>query len=184
MKLKKQWLLAVLVMALCSLCLTVPVFAQSDDAIVSPALSILAWQNGVAKSAVGVDLDFDADDFKRALNTSHLSSITVTKLPKSSDGVLRLGESEVKEGQIISAANLSFLTFSFSGNEIKSSEFCFCTDLGSYEIQCGLFSLPYENDRPIVSSKEGAAILVGTYRDVSYFWIVGCIRSRRGCIGL
>lgn len=172
MKLKKQWLLVALVTVLGSLCLSVPVFAQSNEAVVSPALSVLAWQNGMAKSAVGDEMDFNAADFERALNASKISSITVTKLPQSTDGVLRLGESEVREGQTISAANLSFLTFSFLGNEIKNSAFCFYTDLGRYEIRCGLFSLPYENNRPIVSSDGDAAVSVGTYRDVSYFgWL-------------
>lgn len=167
----RRWM-AFFVTVLMSLCLLLSqsVAAKENAGQVSPALSVLANQNAMAKAGlINEDIGFSATDFERALNVSSLTSLTVTELPARSDGILYLGGSEVTTGQVISRANLSFLKFVFMSEEIRSSAFCFSTNHGDYEIACMLYALPYENRTPVISSAEDAAISVGTYRDISVY---------------
>lgn len=146
-----------------------PVNASETPAMVSPALEILSSESGMAKACVGEELGFDAADFERALNVSELSYITVTSVPNKADGALFLGGVEVSEGQVISRANISYLTFSFMNEAVKDSAFCFSTNLGGYEIECSMYSLAYENRVPVINETGTAAMAVSTYRDVVVF---------------
>ena len=153
------------------LCLPRAVFAESAEMeAVSPALFILAEENEMAKACLrGEELGFEASDFERALNISSVGAIHITELPERTDGILYLGGSEVTEGQTISRANISRLTFVFMNEEIESSAFRFSTNLGTYDLACAIYSLPYENRSPIVSSASEDVVSVSTYKDVCVF---------------
>lgn len=170
MVLGKYFALAATVMTMLCACLVLPTAAENTVEAVSPALDILAEQSRMAKAAItGEDVVFSAEDFERALNVSRVSSLTVTSVPARADGILYLGDSEVSEGQVISRANISYLKFVFMNEEITDSVFCFSTDLGAYDIKCAMYSLEYKNERPVVSSANGAALSVGTYKDVTVY---------------
>ena len=153
------------------LCFSLSASATDSGAqMVSPALAILAQQNTMAKAGVtGEDIDFAANDFERALNVSSIDSITVTKLPDRSDGILYLGGSEVLAGQTVSRANIPYLTFVFMSEDITDSAFCFSTNHGAYELECALYRLEYENRVPVVSSVSDTVISVSTYKDISVY---------------
>ncbi len=144
--------------------------AAENDASVSPALEILAEQCTVAMSeSDGREIGFEANDFEKALNLSRISSIKVTSLPERSDGILYLGDSEVREGQVISRANISYMKFVFMNEEVRDTSFCFSTNLGTYDIPCSLYRLEYENLRPTVSVADDLSLTVGTYRDITVY---------------
>lgn len=159
------------VIALVMLCLSLSCFAEStEEPMVSPALAILAGKSMMATSGmVGNEICFDAETFERALNVSAITSITVTGLPERSDGILYLGGSEVAVGQTISRANIPYMTFVFMSEDITDSAFRFSTNHGSYDIECSLYCLTYENRRPEVSSVSEAVVSVSTYRDVCVY---------------
>lgn len=153
------------------LCFSLSVYAtEPEQQMVSPALAILAQRNAMAKAGLtGEDIGFHADEFERALNVSSVESITVTKLPERSDGILYLGGSELHEGQTVSRANISHLTFVFMSEDITDSAFCFSTNHGAYELECALYRLEYENRVPVVSSVSDTVVSVSTYRDISVY---------------
>ena len=151
------------------ICLILPIAAKNNTSV-SPALGVIAEENGMAMAArVGEDIGFSAEVFERAMNVSSITSLTVTELPERTDGILYLGNSEVSVGQVISRANVSFLKFVFCNKEIQNSSFRFSTDRGQYDIECGLYSLKYENRCPSVVSNNKEALEVGTYRDIMVY---------------
>ncbi|MBQ2999630.1 MAG: hypothetical protein IJD64_04135, partial [Clostridia bacterium] len=94
----KQWksfLLSVgfLFLVLCGTTFaSVAVRTVADTEPVSPALCVLAEQHSMAKAAVrGNPIEFEHDDFARAMNLAKVSEITVTEVPPISDGELRVG---------------------------------------------------------------------------------------------
>ena len=170
MVLGKWFALTATVMTMLFVCFALPSSAEDSDSLVSPALEFLAEQSGMAKAGVtGEDISFLADDFERALNVSRISSLTVTSLPERSDGILYLGDSEVSEGQVISRANISYLKFVFMSEDVTDSAFCFSTNHGVYNIECAMYSLEYENERPVVSSASDLTLAVGTYKNVAVY---------------
>ncbi len=146
-----------------------PILAEQERAVVSPALNILSKQNTMALYGTeNREISFEATDFERALNVSKLVSVTVTELPSRADGILYLGGSEVEVGQVIARANLSQLKFVFMSEDINNSSFCFSTDLGEHTISCNLYSLTYENQKPVISMGD-AVMTVSTYCDVKVY---------------
>ena len=94
---------------------------QKNDATldVSSALSVIAKQNDMAKCAVvNNKIVFSADDFERYINTTELSSITITSVPELVDGCLCVGDVTVNAGQTISSENLSLLNYKANNESV------------------------------------------------------------------
>ena len=150
-----------------SLGMLVTAEAQSN-AVVSCALNIISDSSHMALSCVADnELVFETEDFERALDISQVASITVTKLPERSEGVMYIGNSEVSVGQTLSRAEIGRMRFEFLGENVNKSSFCFFTDLGRHEIECMLYSLKYANTAP--TTDVGKAIAVSTYKNVSCY---------------
>ena len=143
--------------------------AEAEDrAVVSRALDIISKNSHVAMSCVADSkLDFEAEDFERALNLSKITSITVTELPEKSEGILCVGSREVSEGQTISRADIARMSFEFLGENVSESSFCFFSNQGDHEIRCKLYTLKYANTAPIANV--GGAEAVSTYKNISCF---------------
>lgn len=136
---------------------------------VSAGLDILAEQTQMSKAGlVGEGVSFEASDFERALNVSVLSSITLTKLPSRADGVLYLGSGEVSEGQIISRANIGYLTFVCGNGQVRDSSFSFSTN-GAYEMTCKLYLLDDINYSPTLSAVPEETLAVSTYENIAVY---------------
>lgn len=148
--------------------LSIATAAQSEKrAPVSPALNILAGKTDMAKAAVtGDNIGFTGEDFKRSLNVTKLSLITVEALPSEGDGKLMLGTASVSAGQSISEANLDMLTFVPSSNDIKKSSFTFSFGEG-YSVTCNMFFLEKVNYSPTLSLAPESALKLSTHDSVA-----------------
>lgn len=143
--------------------------AEKCEPRLSAGLDVLAEREQMTKTGLLADgISFEATDFERALNLSSLSSITVTRLPSRADGVLYLGSAEVSEGQVISRANIGYLTFVGSNHNVRSSAFCFSTD-GGYEMTCNLCLVENVNYSPTLSAVPEAALAVSTYENIAVY---------------
>jgi hypothetical protein len=134
---------------------------------VSPALDIIARENGVIKSGVLSDgeMCFDVDDFDLALWVN-VGSIKVTELPSTECGRLMLDNLYVVENQVIYRDDFSMLKFVNTG---KSSEavFKFKPNGHEYEIECSVISLKEVNLSP--ASSNGATISAWTMKNIPCF---------------
>jgi hypothetical protein len=115
----------------------------------------------------GQELSFEADDFKRALNRSALSYVTVRSLPSGADGTLYLGNTAVREGQSISAANLSLLSFAAASDRVETASFTFTVDETAYPITCSLHLLRALNNCPTLEQAPETALAVSTHEDIA-----------------
>lgn len=145
-----------------------------QTALLSPAMSILADEGGMAKSAlVGESIKFTSEDFARVMNIESVSSVTITELPPISDGELRVGSAVITGEQTLSAASLSLMTFSSSA-AVRSSQFKFKVNDLPYEMTCKLYSLDEQNYAPTLAYAPLTAVEVSTYEEVSCFGRLPC----------
>ena len=176
---KIYWLIYSAAAMLLMLCTTLtscsePSDESKENALLSPAMSILAEKGEMAKAALaGESIKFTAEDFARVMNIESVSSITVTELPPITDGELRVGAAVVTGEQTLSAASVALMTFS-SSNSVKTSQFKFKVNDLPYEMTCKLYSLEKENYAPTLAYAPLTAVEVSTYEDVSCFGRLPC----------
>ena len=73
--------------------------AARETPPVSPGLRVIAEDNSMAKATLrGNTLKIYREDFARAMNLSKIDSITVTRVPPSSEGELRVGNTVLTGG--------------------------------------------------------------------------------------
>ena len=177
----KQWksfLLSVgfLFLVLCGTTVaSVAVRTVADTEPVSPALCVLAEQNSMAKAAVrGNPIEFEHDDFARAMNLANVSEITVTEVPPIADGELRVGAIVVEKGQKIRGDNLSFLSYVASSAEIDESSFRFRVGNSPVEMTCFLYLLDRANEAPTLGFVPKASLNVSTHKNVTLYGTLPC----------
>lgn len=73
----------------------------------------------------GKKIVFSDTDIKQGLAISDFDSITVTKLPKSTEGTLMLAGRRVGEGSVIRRKNIGALVFIPASKDVKESSFSF-----------------------------------------------------------
>ena len=117
---------------------------------------------------LGETLSFREKDFKQALGTSKLSSITITSLPERSEGSLLLASSRVSKGDSIPASALDLLKFIPVDKTVEGSGFTFTAGnvAGGAEITCRIRLVDKKNAAPTAA---GGALSVLTQSDISYF---------------
>ena len=131
--------------------------------LVSPALSVLAEQTGMAMSApVGNPVQFTKDDFLRAANLSDFTYLVITSAPSEKEGKLLVGSTTVEAGQRISAANIEQLSFSGAKNSIGGS-FGFAVDGGAYSYTCRVRFTRTVNYAPTLRGAPKLELAVSTY---------------------
>lgn len=165
---------AVLTSVLLALLLTVlitAVSAEGDGArpTVSYGVNVLSARMDMAVSVpMGNDLSFCEDDFARALNLSRVEKITVRSLPPEAAGELLLGSSRVAVGQTVSGANLSYLSFVPSNEQISHASFTF--DVGSSTVfVCNMYFLDEINYTPTLAMTPTLSLEVSTYKDLDAY---------------
>lgn len=142
--------------------------AAEEKSIVSPAISVVAKNSYVAKSCLAGDaFTFDAEDFEKALNLSNVSSITITRLPDNTEGVLKLGNVEIDEGQTISRANIGYMNYVFLGEGVSESSFDFTANGEVHELECKVFSLKRKNEKPLADVRND--VNASTYKNVNLY---------------
>ena len=148
--------------------------SDTDTAPLSPALSVLAEDSGMAKAGlVGKSISFQADDFARALNLSSVSSITITQAPAVSEGELRVGSTVLNSGQTVSAASISLMTYVPASNVTKSS-FRFSAEGSGYDMPCELYMLNSMNYAPTLSEVPKNYLEVSTHKNITLYGTLPC----------
>ncbi len=144
-------------------------------ALVSPALSVIAEDNGMAMAGlIGNDIAFEHDDFARALNVASVDSIIITQAPDISAGELRVGSTVVNSGQKISASSLSRLTYTASSRESTRASFRFRTEDSGYDLPCELYLLTKQNHSPTLSEVPKNYLQVSTHKNITLYGTLPC----------
>ncbi len=85
-----------------------------------------AGNNALIKTGlVGKKLNFSDTDFKQGLTISDFDSITITELPKSSEGTLMLAGRRVGVGTTVRRKNIGALVFIPASKDVSESKFMF-----------------------------------------------------------
>lgn len=118
---------------------------------------------------LGEKIKLTAEDFKSALSVTNFDSITVTRLPKSSEGTLLLGGRRVKEGQTVKRRALSNLIFVPESRNITEASFEFVMNGVGAEspVTFRLRFIEKGNGAPTVPSAETAAVSVSTQSGIT-----------------
>ena len=146
---KKLGILACALLAFMMLAVSV----QAVGAL-SPAMGILQEECTVIKTGVGKNtVTFTEEDFGTVFGESEFLGIVITKLPSLSDGVLKLGALDVREGQIVAKNALRALRF-IPAEAGKTAFFGFKPYGGAYEKDfiCTVYMLDSLNFAPTASA--------------------------------
>ncbi len=142
---------------------------------VSPALCVIAEDNGMALSGlIGNDICFEPQDFARALNVSAVENIVITQTPDTAAGELRVGTTVVNAGQTISAASLSQMTYTARSKESTRATFRFRAEDAGYDMPCELYLLSKTNAAPTLSDVPESYLNVSTHRNITLYGTLPC----------
>lgn len=119
---------------------------------------------------LGKKLCFSDADFKSALALPEFETITVTKLPSSTEGTLLLGGRRVSEGRVIKQKNLGALVFFPASDKVTEAGFSFTVDgyAGGNEIKCTMKFIDKVNYPPEPSDKTSVTTF-NTQESISVF---------------
>lgn len=116
---------------------TLPGMAQDNIACLSPGLDVISASSGMIVSAVnGNTVVFTAEDFSQCYMVDDDFSITVLSLPDVSSGILKIGNTSVSIGQVLTSDSLNSMRFTPSENCAEAS-FVFTFD-GMYSAPCSV----------------------------------------------
>lgn len=136
--------------------------------LLSPGLANIAAHCDLRVSAAaGGTVIIVKDDFLRALNRKDIESISITSLPRISEGELTVSGVAIKVGDVISGDDLSKIEFVPSGSHITNSSFTFTEGDSAYEITGNIYMLAEANSVPVIRDISVGTI-VSTYRELSY----------------
>ncbi len=142
----------------------------NGQSTVSFGLDVIAYRNQMAIAGVkGNMLNFSAERFACAMNLSSIDCITVTELPDMSCGSLYIGSEGVSVGQVISAANISLMTYEESRTGVgNKASFKFTVNDSSYEMVCNIFMIDKVNYSPSVKRASLVSLNNETYRNIKF----------------
>lgn len=126
----------------------------------SPAMNVLQEDCTVIKTGVGKNtVTFTEEDFGTVFGESEFLGIVITRLPSLSDGVLKLGVLDVREGQVIAKNALKALRF-IPAEAGKTASFGFKPYGRAYENDfiCTVYMLDSLNFAPTASADALCAV--------------------------
>lgn len=132
-------------------------------------VAVIADEVKIIKSGLfGRKISFSDADFKQGLCINSFEKITITKLPKSSDGTLMLAGRRVGEGTEIKRKNIPSLVFIPTSKDISEASFGFTVDsyASGEEINFILKFTDKVNYEPEINSDESCALAVSTQREI------------------
>ena len=144
-------------------------FAITSSAIFGTGTAVFANDVTMIKTGLlGHKLNFSEADFKSTFAVSDFNSITVTRLPLSTEGMLLIGGRRVKEGQKITRRNTSLLVFVPKDNEVTEARFSFKLDGNvNTETECIIKFIDRINYAPEPPTDSKAAGAVVTQREIA-----------------
>ncbi len=124
----------------------------------------------IKSGLAGRKLCFTDADFKSAMCLSEFKSITVTKLPESSDGTLFIGGRRVSEGRVIKQKNLGALVFVPKDKNVTEASFTFSSEgyMGGAEIECIMKFSDKVNYAPKID-KDFTSEAIATQENISVY---------------
>ncbi len=138
---------------------------KETSPVVSYGLHVLAAnEEAVFSGLCGNEIGFTAGDICRVMNLSSFSYITVTQLPDAGEGTLFAGAVGAREGQVISAGSISYLSFA-AADDTKPGEATMriMVDDSGYEMTCRLCLLDGLNYTPTVSLAPEISLSLETF---------------------
>ncbi len=186
MKIKKKLLFPLFsVIMLALLCAALTVGAATDDDMTATSADdtapIAAPYSSFGKLTADIPMVksglrqnagvcFTEADFKQALGLARFEAITVTSLPDARDGVLKLSQMKVQEGQTIRAEYLSSLTFVPTSASVSQATFTFTCDdyAGGAPMTCVVRILEKVNAAPQIDSAE-STLAVSTQSGITVY---------------
>ena len=178
MKTKKNVLFSfcfsVLVVAACAAAGIGALAADFSEHTLSPAISLLAEDNSMAVAGLkGENIKFECDDFARVMNLSSVDSITITEVPSTACGELRVGEKIVHNGQVLGKGDIERLVYT-PMSVSSSASFRFKIDGFAHDVPCNLYLLPDRNSSPVLDVTPSLSSTVGTHKNVMLFGTLPC----------
>ena len=163
-KMKKITKITAVTLLLAILTAGVGVYASASF---GSGVAAVAENVGMVKTGlVGERISFSDTDFKTALSLSDFESITITRLPSSTEGSLILGSRRVGEGKVIARKNIGSLIFLPASDGVTECSFGFKVNGGGYdgEIECTLKLVGRVNYAP--RTEDGGKLTVKTQADI------------------
>ncbi len=158
------------ILAAASLALCFGVYAGAVS--LGCGVEVVAEETFAVKTGrLGEKINLTAEDFKSALAVTDFKSITVTRLPKSSEGMLLLAGRRVKEGQTVKKRALSTLIFVPNDKEVTEASFDFVMNGAGAggEIEFRLRFTDGKSSAPTIPDTEAVALKVNTQSGITYF---------------
>ena len=169
MKKKLYATLSMCLLFLVVLSLSITAIGKNQEA--PDSFSVLASAEPMIKGALrGSEINFSVTDFAQALGTSDIDAITVTTLPDSRDGILKLSNMKVGEGQTIRAEYLHLLRFIPTDKDVSEASFGFtCGDYaGGTVMTCQIRIADTLNRAPSVNHEKTTAQVL-TREEISVY---------------
>ena len=134
----------------------------------SGAMVVANDVNMIKTGLVGQKICFSDADFKSALCLTDFDTVTITKIPSSTEGTLLLGGRRVGEGRVIKRKNLGSLVFLPASDSVSECSFFFTIDGygGGAEIECIMKFINKVNYAPDIDS-DVAAVAEKTQKEIS-----------------
>lgn len=162
---------SVILSALLVLTAVLPVCAASEN-IVSPALITIAKNKKLIKSGLkSTDVRFSESDFRQASGLSFVDCVTIISLPSADEGILKLGDVKLSEGDVIPKLKLSYLKFTPASPLVSESSFTFQIGSGGSipALECLIYIIDTINYAPTVANAGAGKLNVSTKKNVSIY---------------
>ncbi len=145
----------------------VPVFADFGSGVAT-----LTEEAKIIKSGIfGRKIVFSDADIKQGLCIGDFESITITKLPLSTEGTLMLAGRRVSEGAVIKRKNLPSLVFIPASKDVAECKFMFTVDgyANGAEIEFILKFTDKINYEPEIDKEYSASGAMKTQREIGIY---------------
>ena len=162
----KRLIVSILTLSILAGCVTLGGLTALAD-MGSGVAAVAAGTDMVKTGLRGKKICFSDADFKSALTLADFDTITITKIPASTEGTLLIGGRRVGQGRVIKRGSLASLVFVPASAEINECSFSFTVDgfAGESEIKCTLKFTDKVNYAPEAEEKTS----VTTQANISYF---------------
>ena len=135
-------------------------------------VEVMAGDVSVIKTGLlGQKLSFTDSDIKSALCISSFKSITVTRLPLSSEGTLLLAGRRIKEGQTVKRKNVAAMVFVPASAQVSEASFGFTVEGAgtSSVIECSMRFIDKINYAPKAPEDNEAALTRTTQQTIGIY---------------
>ena len=132
-------------------------------------VEVIAEETKIIKTGlVGRKISFSDTDFKQGLCINDFESITITKLPPSSEGTLMLAGRRVGEGATVKRKNIGAMVFIPASKDIEKSSFTFTVKgYGSgAEMEFVIKFTDKVNYEPTIDEAYAASFALRTQREI------------------